>query len=90
MYRTEQWIATHDGRALAEAIASYMPDIPLTTLAASCNGYKASGIWNANPIQHRAGLEWLRDAMLACNAIRTKCTYEDLADMRFAEQVMRE
>lgn len=90
MYRTQQWIAAHDGRALAEAITSYMPDIPLQTLAAACNGYKASGIWNANPIQHRAGLEWLRDAMLACNAIGTKCAYEDLADMRFAEQVMRE
>lgn len=90
MYRTLQWIATHDGRALAEAIASYMPDIPLNTLAAACDGYKSSGIWNTNPIQHRAGLEWLRDAMLACNAIRTKCEYEDLADMRFAEQVMRE
>jgi NitT/TauT family transport system substrate-binding protein len=90
MYHTQQWIATHDGRALAEAIASYMPDIPLKTLAAACNGYKASGIWNVNPIQHRAGLEWLRDAMLACNAIRRKCAYEDLADMRYAEQVMRE
>ena len=62
----------------------------MATLTACCNGYRASGVWNANPLQQRAGVEWLRDAMLACQAIRTRFTYEDLADMRFAEQVMRE
>ena len=90
IYRTQQWIAAHDGRALAEAIASYMPDIPLNTLAACCSGYRANGIWNTDPLQQRAGLAWLSDAMLACGAIHTKFAYEDLADMRFAQQVMRE
>ncbi len=90
MYRTQKWIAAHDGRELAEAVARYLPDIPVATLTACCNGYRASGVWNANPLQQRAGVEWLRDAMLACQAIRTRFTYEDLTDMRFAEQVMRE
>lgn len=90
IYRTQKWIAGHDGRELAEVIASYLPDIPVKVLAACCNKYKQGGVWNDTPIQQRAGLEWLRDAMLACNAIRTKFTYEDLADMRFAEQVVRE
>lgn len=90
IYRTQQWIATHDGRALAQAVASYLPDIAAPTLAACCDGYKASGIWNVNPVQQRAGLEWLRDAMLGCGAIQAKIAYEDVADMRYAEQVMRE
>ena len=90
MYRTQRWIAAHDGGELAQAIGGYMPDIPLSTLVASCRGYKASGIWNTDPLQQRAGLEWLRDAMLDCNAIRAKPAFEDLADMRFAEQAMRE
>jgi NitT/TauT family transport system substrate-binding protein len=90
IYRTQQWIAAHDGRALAQAVSGYLPDVALPTLAACCEGYKASGIWNANPLQQRAGLEWLRDAMLACGAIRAKINYEDVADMRFAEQVIRE
>jgi NitT/TauT family transport system substrate-binding protein len=90
IYRTQKWIAAHDGRDLAEVIAPYLPDVPAPTLAACCSDYKARGVWNANPIQSRAGLEWLRDAMLACNAIRTKFAYEDLADMRFAEQVLEE
>jgi NitT/TauT family transport system substrate-binding protein len=90
IYRTQQWIAAHDASALADTVASYFPDLPPATLAAACDGYKASGIWNSNPIQQRAGVEWLRDAMLACKAIRGKCDYEDISDMRFAEQVMGE
>jgi NitT/TauT family transport system substrate-binding protein len=90
IYRTQRWIADHDGHALAEVIMSYLPDITLKTLAACCCRYRENLVWNTNPIQQRAGLEWLRDAMLACNAIRTKFNYEDLADMRFAEQVIRE
>ena len=90
MYRTQQWMAAHDGRALAEAVAGYFPELPLKTLAAGCARYRSSGVWNTNPVQQRAGVEWLRDAMLACGAIKTRFAYEDLADMRFAEQVVRE
>lgn len=90
IHRTQRWIATHDGRALAQAVAGYLPEVPLPTLAACCDAYKASGIWNANPLQQRAGLEWLRDAMRACGAIRANINFEDVADMRFAEQAIRE
>lgn len=90
MYRTQKWIAAHDAPALAMAVADYFPDISVVTLAACYEGYRANGVWNANPLQHRAGLEWLRDAMLECGAIKTRFAFEDLADMRFAEQVVRE
>lgn len=90
MYRMQRWIAAHDGREFAQLIASYFPDMPQATLAACLAGYKASGIWNANPVQYRAGLEWLRDAMINCGAIRAKPAFEDVSDMRYAEQVLRE
>lgn len=90
IYRTQQWIAAHDGHALARLVSAYLPDVALPTLAVCCDAYKASGIWNANPLQQRAGLGWLRDAMLACGAIRANISYEEVADMRYAEQVIRE
>jgi NitT/TauT family transport system substrate-binding protein len=90
MYRTLKWVAAHDGRALAEAIASYFPDIPVARLAACCERYRSLGLWNRNPVPQREGLEWLRDAMLAAGAIRTRFSYEDCVDMRFAERVLRE
>ena len=88
MYRTEQWIASHDGRALAEAISRYFPDMPVSALAACCSDYKARGLWNTDPVPQRAGIEWLRDAMLACGAIRNKFKYEELVDDRFARKAV--
>jgi NitT/TauT family transport system substrate-binding protein len=90
MYRTLKWIAAHDGRALAEAITSYFPDIPVARLAACCDRYRSHGLWNRTPVPQREGLEWLRDAMLAAGAIKTRFAYEDCVDMRFAEKVRRE
>lgn len=90
MYRTLKWVAAHDGRELARAVADYFPDLPTSQLAACCESYKARGLWNATPVLQRAGLEWLRDAMLASGAIRARLAYEDCTDMRFAEQVVRE
>jgi NitT/TauT family transport system substrate-binding protein len=90
MYRTLKWIAARDGRDLAEAIAGYFPEVPAAVLSACCNDYKSLGLWNRTPALQREGLEWLRDAMLAAGAIRTRFAYEDCVDMRFAEQVVRE
>jgi NitT/TauT family transport system substrate-binding protein len=90
MYRTLKWIAARDGRDLAVAIAGYFPDVPVAVLSACCNDYKLLGLWNRTPVLRREGLEWLRDAMLAAGAIRTRFAYEDCVDMRYAEQVVRE
>jgi NitT/TauT family transport system substrate-binding protein len=90
MYRTLAWIAAHDGRALAEAIAGDFPGVPAARLAACCDRYRSLGIWNGSPVLQREGLEWLRDAMLAAGAIRTRFAYEDCVDGRFAERVVRQ
>jgi NitT/TauT family transport system substrate-binding protein len=90
MYRTLKWVAAHDGRALAEAISSYFPDIPVARLAACCQTYRSLGLWSSTPILQPEGLEWLRDAMVAAGAIKTRFSYEDVVDMRFAEQVVKE
>ena len=90
IYRMQQWIAAHDAAAFALLIAGYFPDMPQATLAACLTGYKTTGIWNTNPVQRRTGLEWLREAMISCGAINARPAFEDVSDMRFAEQVVRE
>lgn len=90
MYRTQQWMAAHDGRTLAEAIAGYLPDVPIATLAACCSDYKALGLWNTHPGMKREGLEWLRDAMHAAGYIKSRPAFEQCVDMRYAEQAVRE
>lgn len=90
MYHTQKWIATHDARELAQLIAGYFPDLALPVLVSCCDGYKSSGIWNTNPLQQREGFDWLRDAMLACHAIRNPIPFEALCETRFARQVTQE
>ena len=90
VYRAQKWIAAHDGRALAEVVASYLPDVPRDVLAACCDEYKASGVWSVSPVVQRGGIEWKRDAMLSAGAIKKRLDYEDYVDSRFAEQALRE
>jgi NitT/TauT family transport system substrate-binding protein len=90
IYRTQRWIFAHDAEALAEVIGGYFPDLSQAVLAACCARYKALKLWNENPLQSRAGFEWLRDAGLHTGRLRTKFSYEDCVDMRFAEQAIRE
>jgi NitT/TauT family transport system substrate-binding protein len=89
-YRTQKWIAAHDGADLAALIGSYLPDIPVAVLAACFNEYKATEVWSRAPIVQRAGIEYKHEAMLASGMIRGRRTYEDYVDARFAEQVVRE
>lgn len=90
MYRTQKWIAAHDGHAFAELIAGYLPDVPRATLAACLSDYKRLGLWNTNPVMKPEGLEWLRDAMHAAGYIGSKPAYEQCVDMRYAGQAVRE
>jgi NitT/TauT family transport system substrate-binding protein len=90
MYRTQKWIHAHGGIALADAIREYFPGMSGATLAACCDHYLSLGVWNRTPMMHREGLEWLRDAALAGGLMRTKFRYEEVAEMSFAEQVIRE
>ena len=90
MYRTLKWIAAHEGRDLARALAGYFPNIAEDALAACFDRYKKVELWNRDPRVQRGGIEWLRDAMLAAGSIKTRLAYEECVDNRFAEQAVRE
>ena len=90
LYRTQKWIYEHGGRALAEAVSGYFPQLDRATLAACCDYYIELGLWNRTPMMQRAGLEWLRDAAIAGGLLRTKFDYAEVAEMRFADQVIKE
>jgi NitT/TauT family transport system substrate-binding protein len=90
MYRTQKWIAAHDGKALAEAVAPYFPALATSTLAACCDDYLKLELWNRTPLMFREGLKWLNDAGLASGLMRQRFGYDDIADMRFAKQAIEE
>ncbi|MCA3101077.1 MAG: ABC transporter substrate-binding protein [bacterium] len=90
MYRTQKWIAAHSGAELAGVVSGYLPEVPRDVLATCFDGYKATGVWSADPIVQRTGLDWKRDAMLSCGAISRSGAYEDYVDLQFAERIVRE
>jgi NitT/TauT family transport system substrate-binding protein len=90
MYRTQKWIATHDGKALAEAVSPYFPTLAIPTLAACCEDYRKLELWNRTPLMFREGLKWLNDAGLASGLMRQRFEYDEVADMRFAKQAIEE
>lgn len=90
MYRTLQWIATHEGDELARLVGDWFSGLPRTTLAACCAEYKTLHLWNETPVMQTEGFEWLRAAMQGCGDISRRVPFEECVDMRFAQQVVRE
>ncbi len=90
MYRTQRWIDTHDGTALAQKVATWFPDLPEAMLAACCTEYKALGLWNRTPLMAQEGFDWLRDAMQASGDIGRRIAFEECIDMRFASRLLAE
>jgi NitT/TauT family transport system substrate-binding protein len=88
MYRTQTWIAAHDGAELAACVAAYFPDLPEATLARALARYKALGLWNRTPSLAPEGFAWLQAACLSGGLIQQGFPYEHCVDMRFAEQVI--
>jgi NitT/TauT family transport system substrate-binding protein len=90
MYRTQQWIATHSAAELAACVATYFPDLALSTLTQALARYARLGLWNRTPMLRPAGLAWLQDACLSGGYIQHRVPYAQCVDMRFATQVMQE
>lgn len=90
MYRTQQWIATHDGRDLAELVGHYLADVPRSRLAACFDIYKKLDLWNTEPVVNRSGIEWLAEAMHVSGYVNMRFTFVQCVDNRFAEQAVRD
>lgn len=90
MYRTQNWIASHDASALATCVADYFPDLARETLTQALTRYKSLNVWNLNPVLMPEGFERLNAACRSGGFIQRGVPYERCVDMRFAEQVVRE
>jgi NitT/TauT family transport system substrate-binding protein len=90
MFRAQKWIFSHSGTDLVEVVGSYLPDVPRDVLAACFEKYKALGTWSRDPVVKRAGIEWKRDALLACGMIRNGLDYEAYVDPHFGEAAVRD
>jgi NitT/TauT family transport system substrate-binding protein len=88
LYRTQKWIASADGAAIAATIARYFPDTAASLLADSCARYKGLGIWGRDPRLPRSGYERLRASMVSGGFVSAGTPYETAVDNSLAEGVI--
>jgi hypothetical protein len=84
IYRTQKFIATADGAAIAGSIGGFFPTIPPALLAAACSRYQALRIWGRDPVLPRAGYDRLRDSLLSGGFVTSGKSFEQAVDNTLA------
>ncbi len=75
--RMQSWLAAHSAADLAEAVASFYPQLPAATLTAALARYKAAGLWADDTVVSRPGFERLAVSLQSGGFIRTLPRYDD-------------
>jgi NitT/TauT family transport system substrate-binding protein len=90
IHRTQKFVASASGDAIADAIARYFPDVPPAILAASCARYKSLGIWSSDPRLPRVGYDRLRASLVSGGFVSPGTDYEVAVDNSLADAAMAE
>jgi len=85
IHRTQKFVATATGEAMAVTVAPFFPAVPADRLARACSRYQALHIWGRDPILSRAGYDRLRESLLSGGFVRTAKTYDEAVDNSFAQ-----
>lgn len=88
--KTLGWVAANPPEALAEAIASFFPDMPQALLAKCLGRYKAIGLWTADPFYPEDAFLRLEAAMFSAGAIRRKPGFAATADNAIVTEALAE
>jgi NitT/TauT family transport system substrate-binding protein len=62
-HRTLGWVTEHSAEELAEAVASFYPDVPRDILASSIRRYRDTGLWACTPHVSRQGFGRLAESL---------------------------
>ena len=90
IYKTQHWVARSDGAAIAAAVRSYFPDIPMPILESACDRYKSLGVWGRDPILPRSGYDRLRRSLVSGGFVDPGTPFEVAVDNRLAIAVITE
>ena len=79
--RTQRWLTTHSGEHLAEAVASFFPEVPHALLARSLQRYLEAGLWAADPAMSKKGFERLGLSFLSGGSLKKAPIFERCVDV---------
>jgi len=88
VYRTQRWLAGHEAREIAAAIAPAFPETEPAILEPAVARYRGQGTWARDPLLRRPGYDYLEEILLTGGFITRRARYEDLVNTEFARQAM--
>ena len=71
------WLAAHTGADLADAVASYYPNVAREDLVAALTRYKAANLWATDTLLSRKGFDRLAVSLQSGGFIRRLPAYDD-------------
>jgi NitT/TauT family transport system substrate-binding protein len=77
----QEWLAAHPAAELADAVASFYPDIAGGLLGRALTRYREAGLWARTPAVSRPGFARLADSLVSGGFIARPPVYEDCVDM---------
>jgi len=82
--KMQQWLHTHSGKELAEAVASFFSDVPRELLVCSLQRYLDAGLWAREPAMSQSGFERLGSSFLSGGCLQRKPVFENCVDIGLA------
>jgi NitT/TauT family transport system substrate-binding protein len=76
----EHWIYANGAEKLAQASASFFPDVPKDLLARALKRYRDAGLWARDPAMSREGFDRLGRSFLSGGSLSRSPVYEDCVD----------
>ena len=79
--KMQGWLTTHSGKDLAEAVASFFPDVPHELLARSLQRYLDAGLWARDTAMSKQGFERLGLSFLSGGSLKQSPVFADCVDV---------
>lgn len=90
IYKAQQWVDEHEPEEIAEVIQPYFDDTDLDMLAVSIERYKNQNSFATDPILTTDGWENLKNIMDAAGELPGDAPYEDLVNIKIAEDIIND
>jgi NitT/TauT family transport system substrate-binding protein len=68
--KMQQWLYAHNGKELAEVVASFFSDVPQELLVCSLQRYLDANLWARDPAMSKTGFERLGSSFLSGGALK--------------------
>ena len=80
--RALAWVTEHSAEELAEAVASFYPDVPREVLTSAFRRYREAGLWARTPDVSRQGFDRLAESLKSGGFISRLHSYDDCVEQR--------